>query len=459
MTYQDRLIEMKGGQRFLLLSMALVVIVLVTKWVVSSNLENHIYPPGTSDNADPGTAAWEGTFFLAFLSIPFLALIAYVPVSSYVKQLNGRFAGWAITVGVLILSAYVKLASVCIFYFYYWFVRDHYGISISFLASLLLVTLLWWLDAKRLFPRIFVLWFIFYLISLVAIAKSFWLNVPRFEGMDISHEEVASQGQVGRIGIRGGALSLAAGEGGAVYVGTIFGIYMSTDKGATWRYITEDMSYEDNNIYALAIDGATIYARTEKSLFTSTDNGNHWKKMAGKVTSEGSGSLAVGVDGTLYAGMVDGLFKSLDKGDHWIPVGKTKVLAYSIAVAPDGTLYALTTQGILKSVDNGANWTETSNPKIIASDIAVAQNGALYAEWYDNGIFKSTDQGMTWISRRDTKIGIREFAVAPDGVLYALTSRNLCQSTDDGSTWTVVTSIKYITWQCPVELSIKIRPA
>lgn len=446
MTYQDRLIEMTGGQRFLLLSVALAVIVLVTGWVVGSNLENQTYI--SRDSFESGLAALVSTFLLACLLLPFLGPIAYIPVSSYVKQLSGSGVGWAITVGGLILSVYLGLAFACIYFFYTWFDHEHYGISFSYLAFLLLVTLLWWLDVKRLFPRMFVLWFIMYLIFLVILAKPFWLIVPRFYGIDIASEEVANECLAGRFGI-----SLAAGEDGALYVGTIYGIYMTTDKGASWRFISGDWSHKDSNTHALAINGATIYARTRKGLIMSTDKGSHWQKMAGTVTPEGSDSLAVGTDGILYAGMKDGLYKSLDSGEHWIPASKTKVLADSIAVAPDGTLYVLIRQGILKSVDNGANWVETSSPKIIASDIvvaqiAVSQNGALYAGWYDNGIFKSTDQGMTWVSRRDANISIREFAVAPDGELYALTGEYLYQSIDDGVTWTVVNPIKFISWQC-----------
>jgi ligand-binding sensor domain-containing protein len=155
-------------------------------------------------------------------------------------------------------------------------------------------------------------------------------------------------------------------------------------------------------------------------------------------------------DGTLYAGILGGLFRSTDGGTNWQLVSR---LAANSSVSAlllddrDGTLYAGTWgEGVFRSTDAGMSWQESSNGEMSDTDVNVLvldeRDGTLYAGT-DGGVFRSTDSGMSWQAVNNGLSGTYVNALVldeRDGTLYAGTDGGVLRSTDGGTSWQAVSS-------------------
>lgn len=168
----------------------------------------------------------------------------------------------------------------------------------------------------------------------------------------------------------------AAAAGGALWIGTAEGVNKSTDNGATWRNLTHVSQPEPisgNFVVALGcqqtggldiIWGATWVAEGEteyNAVSRSLDGGLTWKTF---LRDEKAHNFAFD-DSVVYVAADNGLFVSHDLGESWYlypPMRDARdgerVLgteAYS-AYAQDGTLWAGMADGLARTSDNGFTW-------------------------------------------------------------------------------------------------------
>jgi photosystem II stability/assembly factor-like uncharacterized protein len=139
-----------------------------------------------------------------------------------------------------------------------------------------------------------------------------------------------------------------------------FKLFKTTDGGGHWPEIRTP-----SDVGALFIDGhsATVYAGTIFGLYKSTNAGASWN-FAGLSNQSGSNPyvLAIAPDpsdpNTLYVGTAnDGAYKSTDDGAHWHPIFPNVTdEVWSIAAAPGqpGTVLLGTDSGVYLSNDGGA---------------------------------------------------------------------------------------------------------
>jgi photosystem II stability/assembly factor-like uncharacterized protein len=254
-----------------------------------------------------------------------------------------------------------------------------------------------------------------------------------------------------------GTLYAADGmESGPAGIGG-FGIYKTTNGGATWTPITSGPG--GTYVYALAIDptnSAVIYASNRSGIFQSTNAGVDWSVANDGFTacSVGAAALDPLSSATLYAG-ADGLgvFKSGDGGAHWslsnfIAGGSFDVQALVVDPADPATVFAGTDDGVFKSTDAGASWTTADaglpmphegpfvadGPKIRSLAIDPGHPATLYAGTVD--LFKTTDGGASWTSILQGPISMLAIDPATTSTLYAGTpTADLLKSTDGGATW------------------------
>jgi ligand-binding sensor domain-containing protein len=159
----------------------------------------------------------------------------------------------------------------------------------------------------------------------------------------------------------GGTVYVFTKHNSNLFVGTIRGVYLSTDEGSTWT--VANTGIEDKEIYSLAANDSTVFAGTVNGgVYRSTDNGASWEQTSDgfKVKNITIYGLAV-IGSNLFAGTNgDGLYRSTDNGDHW-----TKRLAapqVGAVIEKDSKLFVGTGgQGVFYSTDNGDNWTRASN--------------------------------------------------------------------------------------------------
>jgi photosystem II stability/assembly factor-like uncharacterized protein len=148
---------------------------------------------------------------------------------------------------------------------------------------------------------------------------------------------------------------------GNLIVGCDSGIYVSTDKGATWTH-----TLKAGQVYQLVEDGTTLLACRRGGLWRSVDDGRTWSPLSTNgpstfhIAHVPEGIVAIH-NGTEFAGvqMANTVSLSTDQGKTWKPLftklpeslkdihDLTRVGRHWIAVAK---------AGVFRSADNGATW-------------------------------------------------------------------------------------------------------
>ena len=176
-------------------------------------------------------------------------------------------------------------------------------------------------------------------------------------------------------------------------VATTYGMILSHDRGATWRWVCEAAfgvtdSWEPEYEYTAA---GVITATTAGGLFRTTD-GCTWTPGGGSAGSDVASTTAVGSDGTLWLGSGTAparVLRSSDDGLTWQPTAAldaNAVWVESLAVAPSnpqriyatGSTFSGTRQVRLwRSDDGGTSWTSLATAGFGATNISELQIAAI----------------------------------------------------------------------------------
>lgn len=197
----------------------------------------------------------------------------------------------------------------------------------------------------------------------------------------------------------------AGTNGKGVYHGDAFEFYM-------WRVSYRMPALDILLARAIVVDGndrvivGGRYDKPRGAIFRSTDSDTNWTSIGGAFDSIAVASLAIGIDGALFAGTEStgepgGIFRSLD-GTGWQrvtgPMRDTAITA--IVVHRNGHMFAATgrygwTAGsILRSTDRGATWApwtegidgiEFNN----VDAIATTSDGFVFAAVDGGGIYRA----------------------------------------------------------------------
>src|SRR5437899_2275791 len=111
--------------------------------------------------------------------------------------------------------------------------------------------------------------------------------------------------------------SLVVDKTGTRYAGTADnGVYVSTDRGDTWRIIGGQLA--NASVRGIAIGEPSWFVGTGIGMYRSSDQGKTWMQVNNGLTERAIQSFAVGKDGTVYAGTSGGVLKTEDHGAHWV---------------------------------------------------------------------------------------------------------------------------------------------
>jgi hypothetical protein len=190
----------------------------------------------------------------------------------------------------------------------------------------------------------------------------------------------------------------------------------------------------------------------------STDDGATWENVSDDVFV--ARTIIDAPDGNLYATIWpfpqnEGLYRSTDNGDSWgtplvtVPSGDN---IFSIAVntsTTPNTIFAGTRNGPLRSIDNGVNWTPATNGipgNSWVRDVEVDSGGYVVAGT-TNGLFTSTNNGDLW--EQGTGIAVEDTIVKlifdyPLSTEKAGGSVRLLGGSDDGSIYQSFRESKYL---------------
>ncbi len=236
-------------------------------------------------------------------------------------------------------------------------------------------------------------------------------------------------------------------KGDIVYVGTLSnGVYLSSDKGATWTLANTGLT--KLSVYSISIIGDSVYAGTTGGgLFKTNLGGSSW-------TASNSGIPTTPIINTVYeyfsklhtATSNGGVYVSNDRGSSWT-VNNSGLPSYIINgfLGLDTTLYIATggSKGLYKSGPN-SGWVK-SNTGLPANGINaityIRDNTAttLFAATGGGGVYTSTDGGANWtVANTGLDNLFVSTLIVVNGVLYAGNDYSVYVSSNKGASWSAL---------------------
>jgi photosystem II stability/assembly factor-like uncharacterized protein len=258
-------------------------------------------------------------------------------------------------------------------------------------------------------------------------------------------------------GLRGSriqSLALSPINPGILAAGTSKGVFVSDDRGATWRRISAENDVEMQDITALAFDpGDTnvLYAGTPHLPWKTTDGGATWHSISSGLIDD-SDIFSIRVDPNhpqlVFASACSGIYRSDSGGEAWhkiqgIPGTHRRTHIISEDPRNSDTIFAGTTLGLFKSPDGGKTWRHLSSEQVNWMVFDPAEPRTLYLATEFAGILKSTDSGETFRPMNEGFANHRLSEITSDGKrLYASSTYEglfggVFVSSDGGLQWSL----------------------
>lgn len=156
-----------------------------------------------------------------------------------------------------------------------------------------------------------------------------------------------------------------------IHVGSIM---RSIDGGRSWKPVTPGLHEDVHQVATCPAEADRVYANTAASLFVSDDRGQSWRDCGGDLGHRYGRAVAVMPDrpDVLLASVSDGphgdnvhgqLWRSEDAGARWRQVTDgfpdstvANIDTFHVAFAADGSAWAIADGQVLASEDAGCSW-------------------------------------------------------------------------------------------------------
>ncbi len=192
-----------------------------------------------------------------------------------------------------------------------------------------------------------------------------------------------------------------AGSTQHLYAASVAGVMLSTDNGAQWTDICNDLP--DTYVTAVTVIGDTVLVGTHAgSAYRSADHGASWAAAGAGLSSAAIRVFAVSGH-TVIAFVDSGVSVSTDRGTSWTSVSTNAGYGFVNDVIIDGPLILIgTDKGIFLSTDHGVLWTDAGAGLSNTDVRTFARRGdTLFAGTYGGGVFRTIGFGGTWVPMND----------------------------------------------------------
>ncbi|KAA3597877.1 MAG: hypothetical protein DWQ06_12315 [Calditrichaeota bacterium] len=187
---------------------------------------------------------------------------------------------------------------------------------------------------------------------------------------------------------------------------TTIKVYKSTDQGANWFPISDDLGAGNLTSLVLANSNQNvIYTANGSNIFKTTNGGNSWIDIGGNLPSNSITYIAVHPNDehtvwVTHSGFTSSsgekVFKSTDGGLNWTNVSGNlpDMPVNCIAIDPlfPNQVYIGTDLGIFFSTTGGGNWQDFSNglPNVVVEEIELHYpSGKIRAATFGRGLWES----------------------------------------------------------------------
>ncbi len=225
------------------------------------------------------------------------------------------------------------------------------------------------------------------------------------------------------------------------------GLFLSTDKGDTWKQVLARKAYHRSHAVAFRDARNGILSNADGEIQASSDGGKTWQiqqKDVGANCCLGSLPLQFAAEKTGFMLGRDGLlYKSKDNGKTWLlGANLTQWRHYRFFDGKNGwamSYFYPTSTSITR--DGGDNWTSLQTPNASLNDLRVDASATITVVGNQGYIAQTTDGGKTW-AQRHTGISdnLRRVYSFDAKTYWALAdTASVLRSDDGGVTWRKVT--------------------
>jgi photosystem II stability/assembly factor-like uncharacterized protein len=178
------------------------------------------------------------------------------------------------------------------------------------------------------------------------------------------------------------ALEQAPSDPKTLVVGTLDGVFRSSDAGGTWTPISPQGSHEIHEVESVAIDPTDpniVYAGTWHLPWKTVDGGKTWHSIKqGLIVDSDVFSIILdpATPNIVYLSACSGIYKSEDAGELFhkiqgIPTSARRTRKLLQDPVNHDVVYAGTTEGLYKTVDGGKMFERMTGPDAIVNDVFV----------------------------------------------------------------------------------------
>ncbi|MEP7270949.1 MAG: hypothetical protein ABI882_05565 [Acidobacteriota bacterium] len=240
------------------------------------------------------------------------------------------------------------------------------------------------------------------------------------------------------------------------------GIYMTHNRGASWKRITPDNDAELRNFHSVAIDprdSDTLYAGTTHLPWKTTDGGQNWKRAGSKESGmiDDSDIFAIHIDEEnpeiVLMSACSGIYRSSNASKQWVKIQgipSTSRRTHVIFQHPgrSNILFAGTTEGLWRTTESGKpeSWSRVTPLRLVINAVAVHPDrpDRIFLGTDDYGVLVSNDGGESYDPSNAGFISRQVRTVVADrsernrvyaGVLFDGANGGLFVSEDGGVSW------------------------